>query len=277
MPYIHYNKPPTVTERRETDMENELFDDPAGVSAPDESFAPEGTAEQPDDYSGADGKPYYTPDEMRSLDFASVDTSRIPPEHVPFYKSMQASFTKAKQAEHERLRRAAKRRPQQAVTQGDDINMDEYRMAHREAERIIRGRYGADGSAPDSSDPAYSYAVAGMANQIIQRGHAVKQAQAGLQNEVINARDKYGSRFQQVDLLAQSIVENEYPTSVSREIYNAAAAGNYAPLRVVLDEAAKRLGMNGGQAAGVKPPAQEGAGGKGKGAARDATARLLGI
>ncbi|MEW6095368.1 MAG: hypothetical protein AB1567_02410 [bacterium] len=37
-------------------------------------------------------KSYYTPEEMSNLDPAKVDTSRIPPEHLPFYKAMQSGW-----------------------------------------------------------------------------------------------------------------------------------------------------------------------------------------
>lgn len=40
------------------------------------------------------GKPLYTAEEMRSLDPTQIDTSRIPPEHLPFYKAMQSGYTK---------------------------------------------------------------------------------------------------------------------------------------------------------------------------------------
>ncbi|MEW6096762.1 MAG: hypothetical protein AB1567_09595 [bacterium] len=39
-----------------------------------------------------EGKSYYTPEEMGNLDPAKVDTSRIPPEHLPFYKAMQSGW-----------------------------------------------------------------------------------------------------------------------------------------------------------------------------------------
>ncbi|MEW6095738.1 MAG: hypothetical protein AB1567_04320 [bacterium] len=41
-----------------------------------------------------EGKSYYTSEEMSNLDLAEVDTSRIPPEHLPFYKAMQSGWNK---------------------------------------------------------------------------------------------------------------------------------------------------------------------------------------
>ena len=48
------------------------------------------TGEQP-------GKQFYSPEEMRTLDFEQIDTSRIPPEMVPVYKALQASYTRNNQ------------------------------------------------------------------------------------------------------------------------------------------------------------------------------------
>ena len=55
------------------------------------------------------GKEFYTPEEMRGLDPDNVDTSRIPEEMLPFYKSMLAPITKKSQQLSEALKKAEKR------------------------------------------------------------------------------------------------------------------------------------------------------------------------
>lgn len=47
--------------------------------------------------AAADSKKPYTLKEMQNLDFEKIDTSRIPTEYQPFYKSMQTAFTRATQ------------------------------------------------------------------------------------------------------------------------------------------------------------------------------------
>ena len=49
---------------------------------------------------------YYTPEEMRSLSPDGVDTSKIPPEMIPFYKSMLAPVTRKSQELANKLREA---------------------------------------------------------------------------------------------------------------------------------------------------------------------------
>jgi len=52
------------------------------------------TEEKETESAAGTGKVPYTPDEMKSLDFDQIDTSRIPDEMQPFYKAMQASYGK---------------------------------------------------------------------------------------------------------------------------------------------------------------------------------------
>src|SRR3990167_8502288 len=42
-------------------------------------------------------KQYYTAEEMRTLDYANIDTSRIAPEFLPIYKALQVPVTKRQQ------------------------------------------------------------------------------------------------------------------------------------------------------------------------------------
>lgn len=59
------------------------------------------TTEPPD-------KQYYTAEEMRTLDPTNVDTSRIPPEQLPFYKSLQSGWNR----KYEELAEMRKQVPQ---------------------------------------------------------------------------------------------------------------------------------------------------------------------
>ena len=65
---------------------------PADQTQPETAKAPEVKQEiKPPE------KTFYTPEEMRSLDWEQLDTSRILPEMIPVYKSMQAAMTKSTQ------------------------------------------------------------------------------------------------------------------------------------------------------------------------------------
>lgn len=51
------------------------------------------------------GKTPYTVEEMRALDVDNIDTSRIPPELLPFYKAMNAPVTRKSQEYSDRIRK----------------------------------------------------------------------------------------------------------------------------------------------------------------------------
>ena len=100
-------------------LEEELPQDPASEE-PQEASEPEespGPQEEPEFSLSPDGelkirepevrkqteeKKYYSPDEIKDLGIEKLDPNKIPPELVPFYKSMQADYTRKTQAVRER-------------------------------------------------------------------------------------------------------------------------------------------------------------------------------
>lgn len=69
---------------------------------------------------------YYTPEEMRELDFNDVDTSRIPAEMMPFYKSMESGvqrkfqeIARAREQLQQQTQRPVYQPPIQEVYQND--------------------------------------------------------------------------------------------------------------------------------------------------------------
>lgn len=67
------------------------------------------------DEAGTEGnktpeKQFYTLDEMKSLDPEQLDTSRIPPEALPIYKSLQGGYTKKYQEVAEEKKRLSEER-----------------------------------------------------------------------------------------------------------------------------------------------------------------------
>lgn len=220
------------------------------------------------------GKTFYTNDEMRSLDWSKIDTSRIPPELQPFYKSMQASYTKKRQAEVEELRKLAKTdNPQNPSSQGFSVN--EYTQAFKKAQEVVQSQM------PDTDelDPAFIAAVQGVTNEIVNTERTKRQAQAGVQNLLVKATAKYGADFTAVDNIAQEMLINEYPASVHRDVMHALQAGNYNPINAILDEAYKRVKNQQGVTQNVKklaPPNTIGAGNKTK-PNTDATKKYFGF
>lgn len=230
--------------------------------------------DESDEGEEKNGKTFYTNDEMRSLDWSKIDTSRIPPELQPFYKSMQASYTKKRQSEVEELRKLAKTDNNQSpTTQGFSVN--EYTQAFKKAQEIVQNQM----PGADELDPAFVAAVQGVTNEIVNAERTKRQTQAGVQNLLTKATAKYGADFAAVDNAAQEILFNEYPASVHRDVMNALQAGNYSPINAIMDEAYKRVKNQPGHVQSAKkltPPNTIGAGSKTK-PNTDATKKYFGF
>lgn len=115
-------------------LEEELPQDPASeepqeASEPEESQEPQEEPEfglsqdgelkirEPEVLRQTEEKKYYSPDEIKELGIEKLDPNKIPPELVPFYKSMQADYTRKTQAVREREREleALRSQPQPEV------------------------------------------------------------------------------------------------------------------------------------------------------------------
>ena len=271
-------------QQEESSIEANLF----GSGEEEQNTAPEGS-EAPKSEEGKQTQ-FYTAEEMRNLDFNAVDTSRIPPEHLPFYKSMQSSFTKTKQREHDKLKEAANQ-PNYPANTGwfgtipPALQLDEYSQAQQQAQRIIADQFARLGKEADPYDPVYQLAVTNTANRLVQQTQAERHSQNVHNAEMSRLYNKYGGQFHQVDLLAKQILENEHPASVVNQVYEAARAGNFAPMHIVLEEAHKRLTgqttpppiTQVKQQTKATPPRTEGAGNQTKPPTyKDETARLFG-
>ena len=103
---------------------------PSQIIETDES---EGTEETGGDDEGTP-KPFYTPEEMRELSEDQIDTSRIPPEMLPFYKALQGNFTRKHQALAEAIKQV-KATPVDAPPQAPPQNLDE--AFHRDPQGVL--------------------------------------------------------------------------------------------------------------------------------------------
>lgn len=95
------------------------------------------------------GKPLYTAEEMRSLDPTQIDTSRIPPEHLPFYKAMQSGYTKKYQEAAE-----LRKQNEQPKTIQEAFDRDPFAVSERIRNEIKSKRIAvADMEAADPFSP----------------------------------------------------------------------------------------------------------------------------
>lgn len=268
-----------VENYEEPENQSENFLNEGNDDSFSDSFEDDESGENQQETGYETEKPLYTPQEMRALDWEQVDTSRIPPEQMPFYKSMQAAFTKKRQAQADELRKLAKNgNPQNGAPNG--LNVAEYARAFQYAQGIVKN------AMPDADelDPAYMAVVQGVTGEIVNEQKEQRKNRIKVNEALSNARNKYGENFRAVDEAAKQILDCEYPASVTAEVMAAANAGNLNPIYALLDEAYKRLTQTGaGQSSQtaalpkkLKPPHSLGAG-KGSNFGGDETKRFFGI
>ncbi len=115
-------EPDEVTgEQPETDSrEDTPYETPgAAQETPDipEDVPEETGTEEPED------QPQYTPEEIREIGLEKLDPKRLPPELLPYYKSLQGDYTRKTQqlADERRILEAAKKREEPASPETKEI------------------------------------------------------------------------------------------------------------------------------------------------------------
>ncbi len=224
--------------------ETDVHDDIIGFTAPANKKAP------------------YTPDEMRALDWQAIDTSRIPSEMQPFYKAMQASYTKKRQAEANEL----KNRPSQPHNT-QQPNVQAYKMAHDKATQHMAQTM--PHIAP--TDPNYNAIASKLTADIVEAEQKRNSFSHAMQQELHNAMSEYGDSFQAVDKLASEILK-EYPASMVEKMRQAVQNGDTSLLHALHRQAHERLVK---QSKRATPPTTVSAGNTG-GNAKDDTKSLFG-
>jgi hypothetical protein len=142
---------------------------------------------------------YYTPDDVRSTDFEKLDPSKIPPEMVPWYKSMQAGFTRKtqelaneKKVIHEFANELAERLKQQPAEQPKQMDAKTfYAQQHAFLRGEVASMFGVDSVLlPDSLNEwppemqlAYTDKRAQMQEESKRRQEAHNEEQQRLQQE----------------------------------------------------------------------------------------------
>jgi hypothetical protein len=95
---------PASEEPQESEEPEKPEESPEPQEEPEFSLSPDGELKirEPEVRKQSEEKKYYSPDEIKELGIEKLDPNKIPPELVPFYKSMQADYTRKTQAVRER-------------------------------------------------------------------------------------------------------------------------------------------------------------------------------
>lgn len=206
----------------------------------------------------------YSPEEVRATDFAKLDPERIPKELLPWYKSMQAGFTRKTQ-ELAAERRAVQEALEQA-TMGTPTAATERpeRALVRQVTEAARGQveqYFNEGF--DEFNPAHQAAMTLAVQQMYAdaaQAAGRQEALQGLETELRAQEPNYEAVYEYAKATALELPYREY-----MRLEEALASGDVRALRAYYDLArrgfyAERHGVRRGERLASAAPRLEGAG-----------------
>lgn len=177
---------------------------------------------------------YYTPEEIRALGLDKLDPNKLPPELIPFYKSMQADYTRKTQQAAE-IRKAAEKIINNVMSQPlGELPQEVVKSITQQADLYVKSQLGDDVDEFDSDYIAMkSLAVQELANQYkkeMQVNQILQQTEAALRQSEPN--------FEAIEKIALSLIP-KLPYEKALEIEQAKATGNPEPLIELFEEARK--------------------------------------
>lgn len=164
---------------------------------------------------------YYTPEEIRDIGIDKLDPKKIPPELVPFYKSMQGDYTRKTQLLRERekelesSRMAAQPMPQQEIPQQPQMSEKEAQdLFFKTAKQRAASMLGVDEKDFDEYDARHmsylsiaSQELYSMAQQEMARQAHVQQKR-NQYNELLGRLRQEEPHYDEINQWAASYIEN---------------------------------------------------------------------
>ncbi|MDT8900850.1 hypothetical protein [Anaeroselena agilis] len=178
---------------------------------------------------------YYSSEEVRATDFDKLDPERIPRELLPWYKSMQAGFTRKTQE-----LAAEKRAVREILEQARDgaqpaAPEDAHRAYVRQVAEAAQGqveRYFNEGY--DAFNPAHQTAMALAVQQIyadVARVAGQQEAMLGLEAELRGQEANYEAIYEYAKARVAELPHAEYA-----RLQEAFASGDVRALRTLLND-----------------------------------------
>lgn len=207
----------------------------------------------------------YSPGEVRATDFDKLDPERIPRELLPWYKSMQAGFTRKTQ-ELAAEKRAVREVLEQARGGAQPAAAEDAHKAYvRQVAEAARGqveRYFNEGY--DAFNPAHQTAMALAVQQIyadVARAAGQQEALLGLEAELKGQETNYEAIYEYAKARVAELPHADYA-----RLQEAFASGDVRTLRTYFEAArrgyyAERQGVRRGERSASAAPRLEGAGG----------------
>ena len=166
-------------------------------------------------------KEYYTPEEIRNIGIDRLDPKKIPPELVPFYKSMQGDYTRKTQLLRERekeleaSRMAPQPMPQQEIPQQPQMSEKEAQdIFFKTAKQRAASMLGVDEKDFDEYDARHmsylsiaSQELYSMAQREMERQRSVEQKKRQY-NELLARLKDEEPHYDEINQWAATYVEN---------------------------------------------------------------------
>lgn len=187
----------------------------------------------------------YTLEEFRQTPFEKLDPNRIPAELMPFYKSMQADYTRKTQEvarqrkEIEQIEKdIAERIKYLDMATKAQVPVDVVLTASKQAQEYLKQQLG---DAYDEYNPQIQQAQAVYAREIIENYKQTTAAQQRLQAAEQYLRQVDGDIFPQVEQMALYMLENEMTVREVAELNAAREKRDPAPLLKLYARARERV------------------------------------
>lgn len=230
---------PDITESGEGEEENSEEEEAQEKATATEQEAEDNTTVEPENK-------YYTLDEIKELGIDKLDPKKIPEELVPFYKSMQADYTRKTQKVADIKKKALELVKQVAVKPLQSLPTDVAQAILQQADSLAKEKLGKDVDEFDSNYLALKSLYAQDLATNYQNQVRVEQALQTAEQMIRATEPNYPA----IEQLAIQALAN-MPHEKVMEIQQAKATGNIEPL-LELFETAREMFY-----AGHKPQAQQ--------------------
>ena len=188
---------------------------------------------------------YYTQDEIKELGIDKLDPNKLPPDLVPFYKSLQADYTRKNQAVAEQRKfleqqmlqsqyqqPQAQQPPMQQQTP-EQVRMQYYEQLYNVAKQEVDSSFKQAGIEFDEFNPMHQAALADAVANIKVHMIQQQQYQSGIQNLMNNYQSD--PDWPELDRYAWERLDN-MPYKQASVIREKIQNGDLATIKSFLDE-----------------------------------------
>ena len=236
------NEPEVTTNEPDGyDFGDIALDEQGNLVFPEDNEPSEQTPAKPDNPQQDQVKPY-TPEEVAQVGIEKLDPTRIPAELQPFYKSMQADYTRKTQRLAEQQKQFENNRPAQSVPQTPPVQQPKPQEYIKQiADTAIVRAKASLGLAPDEAfdeyNPIHQAAFNIELNNIYSRA-AAEQRTRSKWEQLANNYQQNEPNFAQIDGYCQERLMN-LPAKDYLRVRQAVQTGNIPVVQQFIEDSRK--------------------------------------